>query len=208
MFFIIPVGIFVVSVFAIAWVVGRKFIYLKKLSPEVVESAVPEQESFWAEFFPGLAAYFNSAQLRQYRLNFLAEFEKILRRLRLASLKFDTATNQLIHKVRRSVVHHENVMSSESAAAQAEQETKILESTNGNGGAKDWQEEEHKLIIEIAKKPKDAALYKQLGSVYVKMGGWHDAAESFKKAVELDPEDETTRNKLARVTQKLEKLPV
>ena len=207
MFFIIPVGIFVVSVFAIAWVVGRKFVYLKKLSPEVVESAVPEQENFWAEFFPGLAAYFNSAQLRQYRLNFLAEFEKILRRLRLASLKFDTATNQLIHKVRRSVVHHENVMSSESAAAQAEQETRTLEGVSGNGEARDWQEEEHKLIIEIAKKPKNADLYKQLGGVYMKMGEWHDAVESFKKAVELDPDDETIRNKLARVTQKLEKLP-
>ena len=208
MFFIIPFGIFIVSVFAVALVVGRKFVYLKKLSTEVVESVVPEQESFWAEFFPGLAAYFNSTKIRQYRLDFLAEFEKLLRKLRLASLRFDAATNQLIRKVRKSVVHHESIISSEDAAAQVEQEIKTLESASGNDLGKDWQEEEHKLIIEIAKKPKNADLYKQLGCIYMKMGEWHDAAESLKKAVELDPDDETTRNKLARVTQKLEKLPV
>lgn len=203
MYFFIPFGIFVVSILAIAWVVGHKFVYLKKLSPEVLESAMPEQESFWAEFFPGLAAYFNSTKIRQHRLNFLAEFEKLLRRLRLVSLRLDTATNKLIRQVRKSVVHHESVISSE-VAAQVEQESKILDSANVNDTEKDWKEDEHKLIIEIAKHPKDPDLYKQLGGIYMKMGEWHDAVESFQKAIELDPEDETVRNKLTQATQKLD----
>jgi predicted TPR repeat methyltransferase len=41
----------------------------------------------------------------------------------------------------------------------------------------------------------------------MKAGEWRDAAESFKKVVELDPEDETTRNKLERASKKIEKLP-
>lgn len=209
MFFLVPFGIFVVSVIAIGWIISRKFIYLKKLEPEVVESVVPEQESFWAEFFPGLATRFNSVNFRQYRLNFLAEFERFLRKLRLLSLKLDTATSRLIHSVRKSVVHHESIIQSE-AVAQAEQEMRIvngINGINGNGKSVDWKEEEHKLILEIATNPKEAALYKKLGNIYMKAGEWHDAAESFKKVLELTPDDETTRNKFERVSRKLEKLP-
>lgn len=204
MFFIIPFGIFVVSVAAISWIISRKFVYLKKLAPEVVESSVPGEESFWAEFFPGLAARFNSSNVRQFRLNLLAEFEKFLRKLRLLSLKLDTATNHLIHRVRKSVVHHEGMLNGE-AAAQAEQEM-AADAASGHNKT-DPREEEQRLIIEIAKNPKDVQLYKKLGNIYVKIEEWHDAAESFKKVVELEPEDETTRNKLARLLKKLEKLP-
>lgn len=207
MFFIIPFSILVISVAVIGWIISRKFVYLKKLSPEVIESVAPDQESFLAEFFPGLAAYFNSANLRQQRLNFLAEFEKVLRKLRLLSLKLDVATNRLIHKVRKSVVHHEGIIISE-AAVQAEQEIKLANGSNGNGQGKNWKEEEHKLIFEIAISPKDARLYKKLGNIYMKLEEWHDAAESFKKAMELDPEDETTRSKIDKISKKLEKLPV
>ena len=203
MFFIIPFGIFVVSLAIICWIISRKFIYLKKLDPDVVENVVLDQEGFWAGFFPGLATRLNGSKLRQFRLNLLAEFEKFLRKLRLFSLKLDSTTNRLINKVRKSVVHHESVISSE-AAAQAEQEIRI---NSNNGKGKDLQEEEHRLILEIATNPKDAGLYRKLGNIYMKMEEWHDAAESFKKVLELEPEDETTRNKLARLLKKLEKLP-
>lgn len=207
MFFIIPFGIFIISIVAITWVVSRKFVYLKKLTPEVVESAVPEQESFWAELFPKWAAYFNSTRLRQGRLNFLAEFEKFLRKFRLLSLRLDTATSHLIHRVRKSVVHHEGVINEEAAATQMEQDARIIGGANGSGMVRDWKEEEQKLIIEIAKDPKNAELYKTLGSIYSKTGEWHDAVESFKKAIELDPEDESIKIKLERAIKKLEKLP-
>ncbi|MBI2063242.1 MAG: tetratricopeptide repeat protein [Candidatus Yanofskybacteria bacterium] len=204
MFFFIPFGIFIFSIVSIGWIISRKFVYLKKLTPEVVESVVPEQSGFWAEFFPVPTAYIQKVDLRQYRLNFLAEFEKFLRKLRLFSLKLDAVTNRLINRVRKSVMHHESVISSE-AAAQAEQEVRI---SSDSGRGVDLEEQEHKLILEIATNPKDAGLYKKLGNIYMKMEEWHDAVESFKKAAELDPEDETTRNKLTRLLKKLEKLPI
>ncbi len=203
MFFFIPFGIFIFSAVSIGWIISRKFVYLKKLTPEIVESVLPEQEGFWAEFFPGPTAYIQKMDLRLYRLNFLAEFEKFLRKLRLFSLKLDAATNRLINRVRKSVVHHENVISSE-AAAQAEQEGRI---SSDSGRGVDLEEQEHKLILEIATNPKDVGLYKKLGNIYMKMEEWHDAVESFKKAVELDPEDEAVKTKLQRATKKLNKLP-
>lgn len=205
MFFWIPFGIFVLASAAISWIISRKFVYLKKLTPEVVENVVPVQESFWAEFFPGPAAYIRKINLRQYRLNLLSEFEKFLRKLRLFSLKLEASTNRLIDNVRKSLVHHESVMSNEEAF-QAEQE--IRKSNNSDDKSIKLEEEEHKLILEIATNPKDAGLYKKLGNIYMKMEEWRDAAESFKKAAELDPEDETTRNKLTRLLKKLEKLPI
>lgn len=206
MFFIIPFVIFIISITAIAWIIGRKFVYLKKLAPEVVESIVPEQESFWVEFFPAWAvSYFSSINFRQYRLNFLAEFEKFLRKFRLFSLKVDTAINHLIRRVRKSVVHHEGVINEEAAAVQVEQDIRITNGNNGNGATKDWKEEEQKLIIEIAKNPKNAEFYKKLGNIYAKTGEWYDAVESFKKSLELDPEDAGIKIKLERAFKKLEK---
>lgn len=207
MFFVVPFGIFVVSITAITWVIGRKFVYLKKLTPEVVESVVPEQESFWVEFFPAWAAYFNSINLRQHRLNFLAEFEKFLRKFRLLSLKLDAATNHLIRRIRKSVMHHESVINEEAAAIQVEQDARVSNGVNSNGTVKDWKEEEQKLIIEIAKNPKNAEFYKKLGNIYAKTGEWYDAVESFKKSLELDPEDAGIKIKLERASKKLEKRP-
>ncbi len=206
MFFIIPFGIFIVSIALIAWVVGRKFVYLKKLVPEVIESSSEAQESFWTEFFPGLTDRFKARKIREHRLNFLAEFEKFLRKLRLLALKFDTTTNRLIHRVRKSALHHEGILNEE-AAVQAEQEIKVIDSFNGGNKGRDLKEEEQKLILEIAKNPKEANLYKKLANIYMKTGEWQDAVESFKKAVELDPEDESIKIKLERASKKLEKLP-
>ena len=203
MFFFVPFSILVFSVVAIGWIVSRKFVYLKKLDPDVLENVVSGQEGFWAGFFPELAVRINSSKVRQLRLNMLAEFEKFLRKLRLLSLKIDAATNHLINQVRKSVVHHEGMINVE-AVARVEQEMEI---TNGTGGTRDL-EEEHRLIIEIARNPKNPQLYKKLGNIYMKTGEWHDASESFKKVLEFEPEDEITQNKLARLLKKLEKLPV
>ncbi|MEK7151406.1 MAG: hypothetical protein AAB784_01670, partial [Patescibacteria group bacterium] len=63
MFFVIPFGIFIIATSLIVLVVGRKFVYLKKLNPEVVESVMPEKDSFLMEIFPGLAFYFQASKL-------------------------------------------------------------------------------------------------------------------------------------------------
>jgi len=205
LFLLIPLGIFVGSVVTTAILISRKFVYLKKLSPDIIDNAVPGQENFWQEMFPGLADKIKIEKLREYRINFLAEFEKLLRRFRLVSLKIDSATNNLINKIRQSVTRHENSISISSEVINQEA---IVKSATPVVQEKDWKEEEHRIIIEIAKNPKDHRLYKRLGNIYMRTGELVDAAESFKKVLELVPDDETTRVKLGRVLKKIEKMPM
>ena len=63
--------------------------------------------------------------------------------------------------------------------------------------------EEQKLIIEIAKNPKDSKLYEILGDLYVKMNNLSDAKESFEAAIELSPNSEILQKKLSQVIEKV-----
>lgn len=164
---------------------------------------------FWAEFFPGLAAKFEKSKWQKYKLAFLAESEKFLRKLRLISLKIDTSTNKLIHKIRQSLIHHEKMASEKLAngAAELQGESEIKPDLVAVDKIKVLREEEHRLIIEIAKNPSDAELYKELGKICVRLGEISDAVESFTKALELDPGDDEIRAKLERAKKRLEKLP-
>ena len=203
MYLLIPLIIFLASLLLTVWIVTRKFVYLRKLAPEALENSAAVQENFWAEFFPELAGFFKKIKIREYGVAFLAEFEKFLRRLRLISLKIDTLTNRLIHRVRKTAVHHEGILTKE---AEIENERGI--EIAGNGMKKrDLIEDEQKLIIEIAKNPKDAELYKKLGQIYLKTGDDGDALESFKKALELNPEDKEIKAKLEKIAAKSGKLP-
>lgn len=204
-FFLIPFGIFFASLLVIVWIVARKFVYLKKLTPETVESPAFIQESFWLELFPELTGCLKKIKLREYGVAILAEFEKFLRKLRLISLKIDALTNRLIHKVRKSTVYHEEILSRKT---ETDDETQTREVNANNGSKKNnFKEEEQQLIIEIAKNPKDAELYKKLGRIYLKTGEGGDAFESFKKALELNPEDREVKAKLEKIAAKLGKLP-
>ena len=63
------------------------------------------------------------------------------------------------------------------------------------------KQEEQRLIIEIAKDPKNSLLYRMLGDIYVKTKEIDDAIQSYKKAIELEPTDQSSLDKL----EKLEK---
>ena len=63
--------------------------------------------------------------------------------------------------------------------------------------------EEERLIIEIAQNPKNAALYESLGDLYIEMSNFNDAKESFEAAIELNPQDESIKQKLSSVLEKL-----
>lgn len=196
MFFLIPLGIFLISLFLITWLVARKFVYLKKLAPGVIDNSDVAQESFLAEFFPEMAQHLKMAKLREYSAAVLAEFEKLLRRLRLISLRIDTLMSQLVHRVRKSNARREEILVKETVA---EAEKEVSKPIRISDVKKDLKEEEQRLIIEIAKNPKDAELYKKLGQVYLKTGEDRDASESFKKALELNPEDRETKAKLEKL---------
>ncbi len=201
MFFLIPFGIFLVSLFLIAWLAARKFVYLKKLAPGVIDNLDTAQESFWAEFFPEAAQHLKMAKLREYGAAILAEFEKLLRRLRLISLRIDTLMSQLVHRVRKSNARREETLGRET---ESEAEKYIGRPVRtGDAKKQDLKEEEQRLIIEIAKNPKDAELYKRLGQVYLKTGENGDAFESFKRALELNPEDGEAKTKLEKLALKV-----
>ncbi len=205
MFFLIPFSIFLISLFLIAWLTARKFVYLKKLAPGVIDNLDMVQENFCAEFFPEAAQHLKMAKLREYGAAILAEFEKFLRRLRLISLRIDTFMSQLVHRVRKSNARREETLDRE---MESEVEKDINRPVRaGDAKKQDLKEEEQKLIIEIAKNPKDAELYKRLGQVYLKTGESGDSFESFKKALELNPEDGETKAKLEKIAVKLNKLP-
>lgn len=195
MFLLIPFAIFLISVGLILGIVARKFVYLKKLTPEVISGS--DEGGFWSEFFPELSAKIKEIKFREYQVGFLAEFEKFLRKLRLISLKIDTFTDRLIHHVRKTTVANEEILNTELLAKENE--------VTPEAGKKDLKEEEQKLIIQIAKTPKDAKLYKELGNIYMKTGDNQDAMEAFKKAFELDPEDIESKVKLDKVLARLYK---
>ncbi len=201
MFIILPLAIFLISVAVIFWLAARKFIYLKRLTPGVIDSSDVAQESFFAEFLPEAAQHLKTAKLQGYGAAILAEFEKLLRRLRLISLRIDTFMSHLVHRVRKSNARREETLVRETAA---ETEKEISKPVRIGDVNKDLKEEEQKLIIEIAKNPKDAELYKKLGQVYLKTGESGDAFESFKKALELNPEDEGVKAKLEKLARKVE----
>ncbi|MBI4160402.1 MAG: tetratricopeptide repeat protein [Candidatus Yanofskybacteria bacterium] len=205
MFLIIPLAIFLASIFALVWLISRKFVYLKKLSPEVIENSMSNGQGFWSEFFPGFANKFDKDRWQKHKMSFLAEFEKFLRRLRLVSLKIDIFTNKLINRTRRSLIDHEKSVNGSIDSVQTALETKsdlvVIDK------AKALKEEEQALIIEIAKNPNDPELYKELGKIYIKTGEMIDAVESFKKALELDPGDDGIRAKLEKAEKRLGKMP-
>ncbi len=206
MFFFIPFGIFLASLVLIAVIVVRKFTYLKRLSPEAIENSNTVQGGFWEELFPELSDKLKQIKLREYRVNFLEEFEKFLRRLRLISLRIDSLTNKMIHSVRKSTLYHEEILSRESDI-EGTQEVKPAVTKRGFKKREEYKKDEQQLIIEIAKDPKNPVLYKKLGQIYVLTGENEDAYHSFKKALELNPEDEDIKMRLDKVTAKLDKLP-
>lgn len=204
MFFFIPFGILVLAVGGIVWLVSRKFSYLRKLAPDTLAEAVESRGNFWVEMYPELTAYLRRINLRAYGVNLLNEFEKTLRKLRLVSLKIDSQTNQLIHRVRQSSKKQEAILSEEAKREEvrlAEEEEDIGYEELGNR-PEELKQKEQLLIIEIAKHPKDALLYKELGVVYMRLAEWGDARQSFETAIVLDPTDEGIKRKLGRVLGK------
>ncbi len=173
---LIPIAVFIAALIAIGAIVGRKFVYLKKLTPEAISNPSPTLATFWADWVPEIVVFFKSIRWREHRLTIIGESEKLLRRIRLMFLKVDTVTHQLINRLRRSTKRHEEILVEE-----------ILVKEEPVMVVLDPKEEEQHLIMEIAKNPKDPGLYRKLGDVYLKTGEKENARLSFKTVLDLDP---------------------
>jgi len=198
-FILIPLVLILLSATGIFVIIWRKVPYLKKLSVADVQL----EPSIWAEFFPELSEKINTIQLKHYREVWLFELEKLLRRLRVLSLKMDRVSGSLIKRIRRFTErkHHENLQippveiketNSIKTKEFVKQEIK-----------KDMRKEEQRLIIEIAKDPKNSSLYETLGDLYVKMGNFPDAKESYEAALALDPQKEELIKKHSQAVEKV-----
>lgn len=193
MFILIPLALILASTAGISVIVFRKMPYLNKLTPEIHLGS-----DILTDLFPELSEGFKNLKLKEYGNLWLIELEKLLRRLRVISLKMDRISDSWIKKIRRG-----NGFGTTSSA--------VVAKTKGSGPLKrgpdpltmeDMKREEQKLIIEIAKNPKDAKRYEILGDLYIKMNNPSDAKESFEAAIELNPNSESLKQKLSLVLEK------
>ena len=196
MFILIPLILILASVIGISVIVFRKMPYLNKLTPETHTGG-----DFLTELFPEFSGVFKSLKLRGYSHLWLLELEKFLRKLRLVSLRIDRVSEAWIKKIKKGQIL--------SIVPVVEEKTEIVEApvlkvkSAPKISLEEMKKEEQRLIIEIAKKPKDSVLYEKLGDLYVKMKDLSDAKESYEAAIELGPSDEKLQKKLSKVTEKL-----
>src|SRR3989338_4877648 len=197
MYIFVPLIIIAVSASIIVVIIGRKFPYLKKLP---VEAGAVSEVGLLEGFLPEIYHFFKKIDLGLYRDLFFKELEKFLRRLRVVSLRIDSFTKYLIDKIRINGVKKEK-----SQRLMAEQETKeeVIPVRTKISLEEKQKQEEHALIIEIAKNPKSPELYKRLADLYILMENFPDATEVLETALKLDPEDKKTAAKLRAVQKAL-----
>ncbi len=220
MFLLVPLLLIAISIVGILVLALRKKSYLDKLytlntagngSEGISLSPIFSWKKYGEEFFPEIKALINRLELDKYRGHWLVEAEKFLRRTRVISLRIDRWSDSVIKKIRRVHVNHALNGSNkevllDSSVNEAVTNTPAVHKslTNDNPITRTFlKNEEERLIIEIAKNPKDAKLYESLGDTYVEMEGWVDAKESYEAAIELNPQDESLKQKLSSALGKL-----
>lgn len=186
----------VASVFGIFAVVWRKMPYLEK----VVVQADAGSDLFY-DYFPELMDFIKGLKLNEHRDVWLVEFEKLLRRLRIVSLKMDRLSDSLIKKIRKV---GESSKTSPAAVLENNGVTEMLTAKpQRDTTLDDIRREEQRLIIEIAKNPKNPNLYETLGDLYVKINNLPDAKESYEAAMELNSANEGLKKKHSQVLENM-----
>ena len=196
MFILIPLTLILASVVGISVIVFRKMPYLNKLTPETHTGG-----NVLADLFPEFSERFKSLKLKEYGNLWLVELEKLLRRLRVVSLKMDRISDSWIKKRKNNDSRITTQVVSEKTEVVENPAIKVQITPQIT--IEDMKREEQKLIIEIAKNPKDPRLYEVLGDLYVKMNNLSDAKESFEAAIELSPKSEILQKKLSQVIEKV-----
>ncbi|HEY4484343.1 MAG TPA: tetratricopeptide repeat protein [Candidatus Paceibacterota bacterium] len=197
MYLFIPLLIILVSLVGALLIIWRKLPYLKKITnPPSISSAESMPFALLSDFFPEVASYFKKVDLTSYKNHLMKELEKFLRRLRVLSLKLDGFTNKLLAKIKS-----ENVKNGHTLAQEFKDESSVKVITKKESPEERAKKEEQALIIEIAKNPKNPELYKKLAEVYLSVKNFSDAKESLETALELDSEDQQTKEKLETINK-------
>ena len=167
---------------------------------------------YGAEFFPELSELLGRFEISKYKDLGLVETEKFLRKARLIFLKIDRLSDTLIKKIRK--VHTNGQLKGQMIGGGSDENDSFFTAITEDDHKKELSEsktmspnflknEEQRLIIEIAKNPKDYHLYEMLGDLYIEMENFTDAKESYEASVELNPQNEFLKQKLSSALEKL-----
>lgn len=214
MFIITPLLLIFASLAGIAIIVWRKKSYLDKLHALDVAGSNTDGSlngvsfgwtAYGAELFPELKFLFDRIKIHEHKELWLKEAEKFLRKTRLVFLRIDRLSDSLIKKIRKVSVNSQLSVQANKAEAVKEKdhEPETVIAQKQTISPVFLKNEETRLIMEIAKNPKDANLYGALGDLYVEMENWVDAKESYEASIELDPQNDLFKKKLSSVLEKL-----
>ena len=213
MYLLIPFILIIVSVGGILYIVLRKLPRLEELAEIESNSTVTGSssgdflENGWRHIFydlcPEVWSWVKGVKAKEYKELWLVETEKLLRRLRVASMKMDRFSDSLIKKV-RSKNYSNNAQTYAKSDAVKHEESKSNEEVKNNE-REEFKKTEQRLILEIAKNPKNAVLYEELGDLYSEAGEHKDAKESYEAAIELNSNSEELNKKLSLILEKLNK---
>ena len=203
----IPLALILASAGGVLFVIWRKSPRLKELAETESNSTVTGNfngisvDGWYTlvyDLCPEVWSWVRDVRVKEYKEMWLVETEKLLRRLRVASLKMDRFSDSLIKKIRKQIY------SSNSAVFPAVEKDKERQSAEAKEDDKaELKKNEQGLIIEITKNPKNLVLYEELGDLYVKMGDYRDAKASYEAAIELNSNNEELKKKLSSVLEKL-----
>lgn len=216
MFLLIPFLFLVLSTVGIAVIIFRKKSYLNKLfilnatgNGENITSVFC-WKTYGTDFFPELKVLIDGIEFSRYRSHWLIEIEKFLRKARVLSLRMDRVSDVLIKKIRR--IHLNDKLNGHASRETGITETAggVIENSNTDTAVGPTtmsttflKNEEQRLIIEIAKNPKDTILYESLGDLYFEMENWADSKEAYEAAIELSPQNESLKQKLSSALEKI-----
>lgn len=215
MFLLIPFLFLILSTIGVAVIIFRKKNYLNKLSTLNTSgnggSSVTSfsWKAYGTDFFPEIKILIDRVEFSKYRAHWLVEVEKFFRKARVLSLRMDRISDLMIKKIRR--IHLNDKLNGHISSESEVTETSgdIIENSATNIASSTMmsktflKNEEERLIIEIAKNPKDASLYELLGDLYFEMEGWTDAKESYEAAIELSPQNVSLKQKLSSALEKI-----
>ena len=209
MFLFIPLILILASAGGILFIVWRKLPRLEELAERPVadvDGALSRRDDspfliFFYDLCPEVWNWARSIKVKEYKEKWLVETEKLLRRLRLVSLKMDRFSDSLIKKIRSKNYSNGSQTYTESDTGKHE-ESRPNEEIKSNE-REEFKKSEQRLIIEIAKNPKNMAFYEELGDLYSEAGEYKDAKESYEAAIELNSNDEELKKKHSQVLEKL-----
>jgi len=174
--------------------VWRKWPYLKKLEP----GAHRVGDSFFHDLSPELVDHLRSFSWRTMWRSVLVAADDTLGHVRAVFVRIDRASARMVKSLRRT---HDTVereqMKAEEQASEPEPKPVIDEAqTRRDAELTRLKQREQQLIVDISQDPKEISLYRELSSVYSRLGSKNDAVEALKAALKAEPENEELEQEL------------